>query len=713
MEKSKRPAVTTFQLSTQNLSRSQLNEYATPHNLSINKIVKRTSISTIRLASLGLVFLVAVISPKPLLAGVSGENVIVVINGESVDSRTLANHFVQLRDIPSNNVIVLDNVPTKLECGLEDFRTRILNPLLSQIDARKLAAQTKVIAYSVGFPLAVNVRAHQNRLKDPGIRKVQRNAASITGLTYFYNYMQADSEGYLGLESNFYARGPFSRNFINPFGAPEQRAVFDQAVKNRIEGKFVEAASIFESLFAKSPLQAPIAILAAECHAENGDNASSARMIRSAIGAGWTSGKYFDETSSLKPVVSRPEVKTVVEGLDRFPTVSQAPMELSPVLHWARNGWPSVSPADGVRHIASCMLGVVNQRGSTIDEAISVLRRSASSDQTFPDAEFWFTKTGDVRTKTRFNGIPNALVWLGYLGKRGRITPGAIPRREGQIAGLMLGTATMKLAGRKWQFVPGAITDNLTSHGGNFATDAQTKMTELLHSGAAMTSGAVAEPYALQQKFPLPLMYGFYANGATAIESFYMSIQSPYQTLIVGDPLAAPFADIPGDRAGFRRSPGGEQFLVGWKPRPMSSIKSRAVALELYINGKLLRRSKPEPTKAINVKGIPAGKWPLRLTLISGGSLRSRAVHTDWIEFGNSPSVPFATPNENEVRISSAEASSIKLMHHTELVGEVEGNDGTLTIDAEKWGHGPVRVRPVAMVNEKEVFGKEVVVNVP
>ena len=656
---------------------------------------------------------ISVVLSTPLCAGISGENVVVVVNGDSADSRTLANHYVLLRDIPSNNVIVLSDIPTKIRCSYGDFLGKILTPLLEQIDARKLAAQTKVIAYSVGFPLSVNVGKHHKRLKDPGLRKVQKGIASITGLTYFFNYLKADSEGYLGLDSNFYVRGAFSRNFTNPFGAAEQRASFDLAIQNRREGNYVEAAKKFEALFSKAPLQAPVAILAAECHAENEDYQASARMIQAAIAAGWTSGKFFDESSTLKPVLELPEIKQTIHALDRFPTVSQAPIEFSSTLFWARNGWPSLNPADGVRHLTSCVLGVVNERGSTMDLAISALRRAASSDQTFPKGEFWFTKTGDVRTKTRFSGIPNALLWLGHLGKQGRITKGVIPTRDGDCVGLMVGTPKMKLAGRRWNLVPGSIADNLTSHGGNYQTDSQTKMTELLHCGAAMTSGSVAEPYALQQKFPLPLMYGFYANGASAIESFYLSIASPYQTLIVGDPVAAPFANIPSDRAGFRRSPSGDKFLVGWKPQAISDQKSRAVALELYVNGKLLRRSKPERTTTVNVKGIPPGKWPLRLTLVSGGPLRSRAVHTDWIEFGNSPSVPFAIPDGNRVRISSAQSTSIRLMHHNEMVGEVEGNDGTITIDAKKWGSGPVRVRPVAVVDGKEVFGKHVVVNVP
>jgi hypothetical protein len=102
-------------------------------------------------------------------------------------------------------------------------------------------------------------------------------------------------------------------------------------------------------------------------------------------------------------------------------------------------------------------------------------------------------------------------------------------------------------AGFSWQssgsrLLPGAIAESLTSYGGHFNTHKQTKLTEFLRHGAAGASGAVAEPFSLQAKFPVPLLHVHYADGCSLAEAFYQSVEAPYQLLIVGDPLARPYA---------------------------------------------------------------------------------------------------------------------------------------------------------------------------
>ena len=125
---------------------------------------------------------------EPARAGLSPENVVVVVNASSHDSRTVANHYVDLRNIPSGNVVFLREVPGELTISLDDFKSRILLPLLSELNRRRLASQAKVIAYSAGFPTSVDISAHTARLTDPNQKKYQLPTASLTGLTFYYQF---------------------------------------------------------------------------------------------------------------------------------------------------------------------------------------------------------------------------------------------------------------------------------------------------------------------------------------------------------------------------------------------------------------------------------------------------------------------------------------------------------------------------------------------
>ncbi len=96
-----------------------------------------------------------------------------------------------------------------------------------------------------------------------------------------------------------------------------------------------------------------------------------------------------------------------------------------------------------------------------------------------------------------------------------------------------MGSASFAWIASGSKLVPGAIAENLTSLNGKMDGVGQTKLTEYLAHGAAGSSGAVEEPYSLQQKFPLPFIHETYARGATLAEAFYQSVLGPYQLLIV------------------------------------------------------------------------------------------------------------------------------------------------------------------------------------
>ena len=46
-----------------------------------------------------------------VIAGGGPENVLVVVNADSISSKTIANHYIRLRKIPATNVVYLNNIP--------------------------------------------------------------------------------------------------------------------------------------------------------------------------------------------------------------------------------------------------------------------------------------------------------------------------------------------------------------------------------------------------------------------------------------------------------------------------------------------------------------------------------------------------------------------------------------------------------------------------
>ena len=60
--------------------------------------------------------------------------------------------------------------------------------------------------------------------------------------------------------------------------------------------------------------------------------------------------------------------------------------------------------------------------------------------------------------------------------------------------------------------------------------------------GPAGGYGTVSEPSPALEKFPRPKNYIYQALGFSLAECYYQSLESPYQGLVVGEPLAAPFA---------------------------------------------------------------------------------------------------------------------------------------------------------------------------
>src|SRR5262249_11793370 len=95
-------------------------------------------------------------------------------------------------------------------------------------------------------------------------------------------------------------------------------------------------------------------------------------------------------------------------------------------------------------------------------------------------------------------------------------------------------------------FVPGAIADSLTSYGGIlYESIDQTILLLFLNAGATGSYGTVVEPCNYLEKFPSPQTYFYQSRGFSLAESYYQGLTNPFQGILVGEPLAAPFARPP------------------------------------------------------------------------------------------------------------------------------------------------------------------------
>jgi len=179
---------------------------------------------------------------------------------------------------------------------------------------------------------------------------------------------------------------------------------------------------------------------------------------------------------------------------------------------------------------------------------------------------------------------------LKKVGVNGEIVDGVLPRNKKDVAGAMVGIADFEWKKYGSTILPGAICEHLTSDGGVMAAGAgQTCISEFIRAGASGTSGAVIEPFAIQEKFPTPFIHVYYAAGCSLAEAYYQSISGPYQLLILGDPLCKPWgrsaelavniepgAIIPFCRSGLPMTPKAQDLPPDM--RPLTFFTPKAVA---------------------------------------------------------------------------------------------------------------------------------------
>ena len=186
--------------------------------------------------------------------------------------------------------------------------------------------------------------------------------------------------------------------------------------------------------------------------------------------------------------------------------------------------------------LPSMMLGYTGENGTDMDTVLKCIENGIRARQSGPQHPVELVQTDD-KARSGPREWQYADVKAEMLARKGDVEIYTNqPPAQTNLLGVLTGAETVKPADFG-TFAPGAFAEHMTSWSAEFQKP-QTKCTEWLKAGATVTAGMVTEPYANWAKFPHARFFVHYASGCSAMESFYQSILSPVQVLLLGDPLS-------------------------------------------------------------------------------------------------------------------------------------------------------------------------------
>ena len=264
---------------------------------------------------------------------------------------------------------------------------------------------------------------------------------------------------------------------------------------------------------------------------------------------------------------------------------------------------------------------------NSLAEAKKIVDQGVNSDSTFPVAPVVLAKTSDPLRRIRYTMFDNAMFNTRLRGNYSVIRKNANSMwDETNLLGYQTGLMTLSVPTNV--FAPGAMADSLTSYAGViFGYNEQTSLLAFIHGGAAGSYGTVAEPTATTSKFPNPQIYFFQARGFSLAECYYQSLDIPYQGLIVGEPLAAPFA-VAGSGSWSGVTPGeilsgartiSLQFAAADVTRPLSRI-------ELFVDGKFFQTLTNVTLASGNQLSVRLGNLTINQAVPANATLSSLAT---------------------------------------------------------------------------------------
>jgi hypothetical protein len=672
------------------------------------------------------------------------ENALVVVNADSWASTHIANEYIAERNIPPTNVVYLRDLPDFERLDVEAFRTKILSPVLRTAEARGLATQIDCILYSADFPTAIDVSADMAGQEFP---KVITQPASINGLTFLYQFVLAKSPKYLGMNANFYHRQVARVISAGPWSEEDQRLYKEALAALQAPGQETRpepgreqpapenapppepakdmdlrgARKALLTLKTRYPKDTELLYNLACVYARLNDGNAAIETLREAIEHGWWDMNHARQDPDLAGIRDRPDFAALSASarLAKFELIPTSGFRST--IGWLPTGQP-VPPAQGIRYMLSTMLACTSGRGTSVREALDSLRRSVAADGSKPRGTIYFMENKDVRSTTRAWGFQRAAEKLREIGVAASVEEGVLPGNKPDVAGATIGSAGFDWKSSGSTILPGAICEHLTSLGGVMGeTGGQTPLTEFIRNGAAGASGTVTEPFAVQAKFPTPFVHYHYAQGCTLAEAFYQSLAGPYQLLIVGDGLCAPWKRRLTVVADGLTAGAVLKGPLRISPTATSDDGITAASFELHLDGRRVAAGPAGKGLEFDTTKAPDGPHELAVVAIGADALATNAslrmpvvIRNGDSEFSvTAPSGGWTWDKPLEFTAEAPGAKSVLFFHNAREVARITGAAGSTQLDPRLLGQGRVRVQPVAVGEDGgEIWADPVVLHI-
>jgi hypothetical protein len=374
---------------------------------------------------------------------------------------------------------------------------------------------------------------------------------------------------------------------------------------------------------------------------------------------------------------------------------------------WQFGSQGELVESGGKSYMLSTVLGVTAGRGNTVDEILRYLKRSAAADGTHPPGVIYFVKNDDIRSTVRHDMYPQAVKEIDKLGISAQIIKGTVPLNKNDVQGVVMGTSDFNWKASGSTILPGAICDNFTSYGGYMGIGGQqTPISEFMRYGAAGASGTVIEPFRILDKFPLPYLQVHYVRGCTLAEAFYQSVASPYQLMILGDPLCRPWARIPQVRVSGAKPNYIVKGTLTLTPAASVPYGGAVDHFELFVNGSRAALCRPGGTLTLDTTLLPDGYQELRVVAVEASPIQSQGraflpVITDnhgrKIAAKVAATGPVRPDKPLLIDVDSPGSIGVSILQNSRVVGRLAGEKGQIKIEAGELGAGPVRLQAIGL----------------